>query len=155
MFKRVLIANRGEIAIRIARAAADLGISSLAVYAEDDAASRHVRAADAAAALPGTGARAYLDIDGLIAAAKAHGCDAVHPGYGFLSENAAFARACVAAGLTFVGPSPEALETFGDKAAARDLAARTGVPLLAGTGTLDLVGAKTFFARTGLRSSGL
>jgi acetyl/propionyl-CoA carboxylase alpha subunit len=148
-FKRVLIANRGEIAIRIARAAADLGISTLAVYAQDDAASRHVRAADAAAPLEGTGARAYLDIDGLLAAAKAHGCDAVHPGYGFLSENAAFARACAAAGLVFVGPSPEALETFGDKATARALAAKSGVPLLAGTGALDLAGAKTFFARTG------
>ncbi|MDQ0465182.1 acetyl/propionyl-CoA carboxylase alpha subunit [Caulobacter ginsengisoli] len=148
-FKRVLIANRGEIAIRIARAAADLGMSSLAVYAEDDADSRHVRAADAAVALEGTGARAYLDIDAMIDAAKAGGCDAVHPGYGFLSENAAFARACAAAGLTFVGPSPEALETFGDKAAARALAAKCGVPLLAGTGALDLAGAKTFFAKTG------
>jgi acetyl/propionyl-CoA carboxylase alpha subunit/acetyl-CoA carboxylase carboxyltransferase component len=148
-FKRVLIANRGEIAIRIARAAADLGMSSLAVFAEDDAASRHVRAADAAVGLEGMGAKAYLDIDALVDAARAGGCDAVHPGYGFLSENAAFARACAAAGLTFVGPSPEALETFGDKAAARALAAKNGVPLLAGTGALDLAGAKTFFAKTG------
>jgi acetyl/propionyl-CoA carboxylase alpha subunit/acetyl-CoA carboxylase carboxyltransferase component len=132
-FSSLLIANRGEIAIRIARAAAELGLRTTAVYARDDAASLHVKAADRAIALEGAGARAYLDIAGLIAAAHAAGCDAVHPGYGFLSESATFARACAAAGLVFVGPSPEALDIFGDKAKARALAQRNGVPVAAGT----------------------
>ena len=108
MPKRLLIANRGEIAIRIARTAADLGVGTVAVHAEDDAASLHVRAADEAVNLGRTGVPAYLDIEGMVAAAKAKGCDAVHPGYGFLSENAGFAEACEAAGLTFVGPGPTA-----------------------------------------------
>ncbi len=132
-FSSLLIANRGEIAVRIARAAAELGLASVAVHSADDGASLHVQAADRAVALPGTGAKAYLDIDALIAAAKSAGCDAVHPGYGFLSESAAFARACAAAGLVFVGPSPEALELFGDKAKARALAKNCGVPILDGT----------------------
>lgn len=148
-FKRVLIANRGEIAIRIARAAADLGIASVAIFAQDDAASLHVTSADEAVALKGSGPRAYLDIDGMIAAARAAKCDAVHPGYGFLSENAAFARACAAAKITFVGPSPEALETFGDKARARALATKAKVPVLAGTGPIDLAGARAFFKKNG------
>ena len=148
-FKRVLIANRGEIAIRIARAAAELGIVSVAIHARDDAASLHVRAADEAVALKGQGVKAYLDIDGVIAAAKAAKCDAIHPGYGFLSENAAFARACAAAKITFIGPSPDALELFGDKAKARALAAKAKVPVLAGTGPIDLAAAKTFFKKNG------
>jgi acetyl/propionyl-CoA carboxylase alpha subunit len=113
-FSSLLIANRGEIAIRIARAAGELGLATTAVFSRDDAASLHVKAADRAVALEGVGARAYLDAAALVAAAKAAGCDAVHPGYGFLSESPAFARACAAAGLTFVGPSPEALDLFGD-----------------------------------------
>ncbi len=148
-FKRILIANRGEIAIRIARAAADLGIASVAIYAEDDAAAPHVTAADEAAALKGSGPKAYLDIDGVVAAAKAAKCDAIHPGYGFLSENAAFARACAAAKIAFIGPSPDALETFGDKARARALAAKAKAPVLAGTGPIDLAGAKAFFKKNG------
>ncbi|WP_366501426.1 carboxyl transferase domain-containing protein [Phenylobacterium sp.] len=128
-----MIANRGEIAIRIARAAADLGLPAVAVYAQDDAASLHRQATEAAVALPASGARAYLDIDALTAAAKSEGCDAVHPGYGFLSESAAFARACAAAKLTFVGPAPESLDLFGDKAAARALAIREGVGVAPGT----------------------
>ncbi len=148
-FKRILIANRGEIAIRIARAAADLGIVSVAVYAEDDATSLHVTAADEAVALRGAGPKAYLDIDGVVAAAKAAGCDAVHPGYGFLSENAAFARACAKAKIAFIGPSPDALETFGDKAKARQIAAKAKTPVLAGTGPIDLAGARTFFKKNG------
>ena len=146
---RVLIANRGEIAVRIARAAAEAGIESVAIYATDDAGSPHVRAAYRAVALPGAGARAYLDIAAMIAAAKAEGCDALHPGYGFLSENPALARACAAAGIVFVGPSPEHLETFGDKAAARALAAERGLPLIPGTGAISLEGARAFQAEHG------
>ncbi|HYE46852.1 MAG TPA: carboxyl transferase domain-containing protein [Caulobacter sp.] len=148
-FKRLLIANRGEMAVRIARAAAGLGLTSVAIHSQDDARSLHVRSADEAMALEGTGAGAYLDIAGVVAAAKAAGVQAVHPGYGFLAENAAFARACADAGLVFVGPSPDALETFGDKAAARALAARLNVPLLAGTGAIDLAGARKFLAEHG------
>src|SRR5690606_21091489 len=129
----LLIANRGEIAIRIARAAAELGIRSVAVYAEDDDRSLHLRKADLAVPLKGRGAAAYLDAGQLVELARQHGCDALHPGYGFLSENAEFARQCEAAGIRFVGPSAEALELFGDKARARELAARCGLPLAAGS----------------------
>ena len=132
-FKSVLIANRGEIAIRIARAAGELGLATTVIYATDDARALHVKAGDHAIALPGSGARAYLDIEAVIAAAKAAGAEAIHPGYGFLSENAAFARACADAGLTFIGPAPDALEAFGDKARARALAAKKGVPVIEGT----------------------
>ncbi|NWG46498.1 MAG: ATP-grasp domain-containing protein [Alphaproteobacteria bacterium] len=132
-FSRVLIANRGEIAIRISAAAAELRLETLAVYAPDDARSRHVLLADRAVPLTGEGARAYLDIDQLIAVARAHGCDAVRPGYGFLSEDWRFADACGRAGLVFVGPGPETLALLGDKARARALAARVGVPVLEGT----------------------
>ena len=121
-FQKLLIANRGEIAIRIARAADEAGLATVAIYPADDALSLHVRAADAAHEIPGRGARAYLDIEAVIAAAKATGCDALHPGYGFLSENAALARRCAEEGITFVGPSPEALDLFGDKAKAKALA---------------------------------
>ncbi|MHB8530100.1 MAG: acetyl-CoA carboxylase family protein [Caulobacteraceae bacterium] len=146
-FKTLLIANRGEIAIRIARAAAELGIATTAVFAADDARSLHVTAADRAEALEGVGARAYLDIGSIIAVARRAGCEAIHPGYGFLSENAAFARACKEAGMVFVGPSPEALETFGDKAKARTLAAKKGVPVIGGTkGTASLAETAAFFA---------
>ncbi|WP_263146604.1 carboxyl transferase domain-containing protein [Pseudomonas sp. RIT-PI-AD] len=131
-FSALLIANRGEIAIRIARAAAEAGIRSVAVYAEDDAASLHLRHADRAVALDGRGVPAYLDGERLIAIALAEGCDALHPGYGFLAENAAFARRCGEAGLCFVGPSPDVLERLGDKARARELARSQGVPLLEG-----------------------
>ncbi len=132
-FSSVLIANRGEIAIRIARAAGELGLKTTVIHALDDARSLHVRAADQAIVLPGSGARAYLDMEAVINAARTAGADAVHPGYGFLSENAAFARACAEAGLTFIGPSPDALETFGDKAKARALAAKKGVRVIEGT----------------------
>ena len=103
------------------------------MHGADDALSLHVAKADRAVALPGSGAAAYLDGDAVIRAALAAGCDAVHPGYGFLSENAAFAESCAAAGLIFVGPSPEALKLFGDKATSRALAERCGVPVAAGT----------------------
>ncbi|MCA6243704.1 MAG: carbamoyl-phosphate synthase large subunit, partial [Phenylobacterium sp.] len=150
MPKRLLIANRGEIAIRIARTAADMGVGTVAVYAEDDAASLHVRVADEAVALGRTGVPAYLDIEGVIAAARSAGCDAIHPGYGFLSENADFARACEAAGLTFVGPRPESLRLFGDKAAARALAESCGIPLPSGISRpVSLAEAQAFLASLG------
>lgn len=126
---KLLIANRGEIAIRVARAAADLGLPSVAVYSADDANSLHLRAADQAVALPGSGAPAYLNAEAVIATARTTGCDAVHPGYGFLAERADFARQCAAAGLTFIGPEPAQLDLFGDKALARNAAAAAGVPV--------------------------
>jgi acetyl/propionyl-CoA carboxylase alpha subunit len=149
MIKKLLIANRGEIAIRVARAAAELGIATVAIHAEDDTASLHTRKADEARALKGKGPSAYLDMREIVAVAREAGCDAVHPGYGFLSENADFARACADAGLTFVGPSPETLALFGDKARARELAAQTNVPVLAGTGVVSLDEAKAFLAKHG------
>ncbi|MGY4329965.1 acetyl/propionyl-CoA carboxylase alpha subunit/acetyl-CoA carboxylase beta subunit [Bradyrhizobium sp. LB7.2] len=144
-FKKLLIANRGEIAIRIARAAADAGIATVAIHPADDALSLHVRVADEATEIPGRGARAYLDIEAVVKAAKSAGCDAVHPGYGFLSENAAFAKACADAGIAFVGPKAAALELFGDKVAARQLARRCGVPIIAGTSGPSSLGEITAF----------
>ncbi len=129
---KLLVANRGEVAIRIARACADLGIGTVAVYSKDDAQSLHTRIADHAEALSRSGARAYLDIDAIIEAAKRTGCDAIHPGYGFLAERADFARRCANEGLTFVGPQVRHLELFGDKAGARAAAVAAGVPVLRG-----------------------
>lgn len=149
-FNRLLIANRGEISIRIARAAGETGLATVAIYPAADALSLHVRAADAAHEIPGRGARAYLDIEAVVAAAKATGCDALHPGYGFLSENTLLARRCVEEGITFVGPSPEALDLFGDKAKAKALAKETGVPIIEGTsGATTLEQARDFFASLG------
>lgn len=149
-FRKLLIANRGEIAIRIARAAADAGLATVAIYPADDALSLHVRAADKACEIPGRGARAYLDIEGVISAAKSAGCDALHPGYGFLSENAVLARRCAEEGIVFVGPSPEALDLFGDKVAAKALAKRCNVPVIEGTvGPTTLEEAKAFFSSLG------
>ncbi|MES2927031.1 MAG: carboxyl transferase domain-containing protein [Pseudomonadota bacterium] len=148
MFTKVLVANRGEIALRTVRALHDLGIASVAVYADDDAASPHVHAASAAVALGATGPAAYLDGARLIAIAQAQGCDAVHPGYGFLSERADFARACAEAGLRFIGPTPAQLALFGDKAQARALAQQQGVPLMPGTqAAVTLQEAQAFFAQ--------
>ncbi len=130
---RVLIANRGEIAIRIARAADALGIESVAVYASIDARSMHTRLATMAVALPGDAVTAYLDAESIVAAAVASGCDCVHPGYGFLAEQAAFAERCGAAGLAFVGPTPATLALFGDKVAARRLARSLGIPVVEGS----------------------
>jgi acetyl/propionyl-CoA carboxylase alpha subunit len=148
--RKLLIANRGEIAIRIARAAGELGIATVAIYSDDDALSLHTRKADAAHALGRAGVGAYLDIDAIVAAATASGADAIHPGYGFLAENAALARRCAEAGLVFVGPSASALELFGDKVTARKLAERTGVPIVKGTsGTTTLDEAHRFLASLG------
>jgi acetyl/propionyl-CoA carboxylase alpha subunit/acetyl-CoA carboxylase carboxyltransferase component len=147
---KLLVANRGEIATRVFRAAAELGLPTVAVYPADDAASLHTRKADEAVQLPGRGVAAYLDGEAVLAAAKEVGATAIHPGYGFLSENAGFARACAAAGVTFVGPSPESLELFGDKHAARRLAAEQNVPTLAGTAApTSLEQAREFMADLG------
>ena len=144
---KLLIANRGEIAVRIARAAAELGIDTVAVYAKEDEHSLHRRVADAAVLIPGAGARAYLDVEEVLRAGAQAGCDAVHPGYGFLSENSAFAAACEEAGATFVGPTPAALTLFGDKTQARQLAVAEGVPVAAGVSEpVDVAAAKRFFA---------
>ena len=153
MFSRLLIANRGEIAIRVARSAADLNIASTMIYSEDDAASLHVRAGDAALPLSGAGPSAYLDGPQILRLALESGCEAIHPGYGFLSENSAFARLCNNAGVIFVGPSPEALALFGDKVQARALAKRIGAPVLpASIGAATLEEAERFFS--GLRDGG-
>lgn len=144
--RRLLVANRGEIAVRIMRTARDLGVASVAVYSMDDTASLHRYQGDVAVALSGSGASAYLDIDALLTAAAEHGCDAVHPGYGFLSESAEFARRCEDVGLTFVGPTPAQLALFGNKLRARAMARDAGVRVLPGTnGPTSLEEALTFF----------
>ena len=131
--RRLLVANRGEVALRVLRAAAELDIETVAVHAEDDGDSLVVRRADRAVPLRGAGAAAYLDAAQLVEVAAEQGCDAVHPGYGFLAEQAAFAQRCRDAGLVFVGPEPETLAVLGDKVAARALAARCGLAVLPGT----------------------
>ncbi|HXC37931.1 MAG TPA: biotin carboxylase N-terminal domain-containing protein, partial [Burkholderiales bacterium] len=147
MFKKILIANRGEIALRLVRAVRDLGAIGVAVYADDDAEAPHVLHADQAVALNATGPAAYLDIARIIAIARECGCDAVHPGYGFLSERADFAQACAENGVAFIGPTVEHLGLFGDKARARALAAQCGVPLMPGSaGAVTLEQAQAFFA---------
>ena len=151
---RLLIANRGEVAVRIARAAADLNIATVAVYPEDDAASLHTRLADQAVALEGRGVAAYLDGEQLLRVAREHGCDAVPPGYGFLSESPTFAALCEQAGIIFVGPSSETLSLLGDKARARELAQECEVPVVPGTnGVTSLEQARAFRAQLGEQST--
>ncbi|WP_328613721.1 acetyl/propionyl/methylcrotonyl-CoA carboxylase subunit alpha [Amycolatopsis sp. NBC_00355] len=131
---KILVANRGEIAVRVIRAAKDAGLASVAVYADPDRDAPHVRLADEAFALGGTtAAESYLSVDKLLDAAKHSGADSVHPGYGFLSENADFAQAVIDAGLTWIGPSPQAIRDLGDKVTARHIATRAGAPLVPGT----------------------
>ena len=150
MTMKLLVANRGEIAVRILRAAAELGIPSVAVYSEDDAQALHTRRADEAHALRGVGVAAYLDLEQLIAAARTRGCTAIHPGYGFLSEQALFARRCAEAGLTFIGPEAETLAIFGDKPRARALAEQCGVRVLPATASpVTLAEAHAFLASLG------
>jgi acetyl/propionyl-CoA carboxylase alpha subunit/acetyl-CoA carboxylase carboxyltransferase component len=144
---KLLIANRGEIAIRIARAAAELNIPTVAIHTADDARSLHVAKCTEARLLRGSGVAPYLDGEQIVEQALAAGCTLLHPGYGFLSENARFAEQCAAAGIVFIGPRPELLELFGDKVRARALAQRCGVPVTAGSdGAVDLSGAHAFFA---------
>ncbi|RFZ65517.1 Acetyl-/propionyl-coenzyme A carboxylase alpha chain [Mycobacterium marinum] len=143
----LLIANRGEIALRIIRTANELGIATVAVYAEDDAETPHVHAADEAIGLPGKGACAYLDRAAILAAAAKAGARLIHPGYGFLSENSEFVWACTAAGYTFVGPDADVLDLVGNKASARGVAPAAGVPVLAATeGPSSVEDVRAFFA---------
>ncbi|WP_437311749.1 acetyl-CoA carboxylase biotin carboxylase subunit [Sorangium sp. So ce388] len=137
MFQKILIANRGEIAMRVIRACRLLGIRTVAIHSEADAAALHVRFADEAVCVgPADASKSYLNIPQIIAAAEVTGADAIHPGYGFLSENAKFAELCKKCRLTFIGPTAEAMRTWGDKVSARAVAQRFGIPMLSGTGVL-------------------
>jgi acetyl-CoA carboxylase biotin carboxylase subunit len=149
MFKRILVANRGEIAVRIIRTCREMGIESVAVFSDADANALHIVLADYASNLPGsTAAETYLNIDLIIAKCKKFKVDALHPGYGFLSENAAFAQACADAGIKFIGPSPQAIRDLGNKVKAKELARRAGTPISPGTeGAVKDVAEAIEFAR--------
>ena len=148
MFKKILIANRGEIALRVICACREFGIRTVAVYSEADENSLHVRFADEDVCIgPPRSAESYLSVPAIISAAEITGADAIHPGYGFLSQNPEFAEACAAADVTFIGPTPGATRALGDKAAARALAEQAGVPVAPGTGALSDAGAVAAAAR--------
>ena len=134
LFKKILIANRGEIALRIIRAARELGIKTVAVYSEADPDSLHVKFADEAVCIgPPSSKQSYLNIPRLIAAAEVTNADAIHPGYGFLAENANFAEICASSGITFIGPRPDAIASMGDKALAKETMKKAGVPVVPGS----------------------
>ncbi|MGH7660536.1 MAG: biotin carboxylase N-terminal domain-containing protein, partial [Vulcanimicrobiaceae bacterium] len=136
MIRRVLIANRGEIAMRVIRACRSLGIETVAVYSEADSRSMHVSEADTAVCIgPAPARRSYLDMSSIVAAALGTHADAIHPGYGFLAENAEFAELCKTQGVIFIGPSAQSIREAGDKVAARESAARAGVPIVPGSGS--------------------
>ncbi|HLK37134.1 MAG TPA: acetyl-CoA carboxylase biotin carboxylase subunit [Polyangiaceae bacterium] len=138
MFKKILIANRGEIALRVLRACRELGIKTVAVHSEVDARALHVRFADEAVCIgPAAASKSYMNVPAIISAAEITAADAIHPGYGFLSENAEFARICAKCGITFIGPSPDAMRAWGDKVTARGNAAKFGLPLLPGSPILE------------------
>ena len=140
MFKRILIANRGEIAVRVFRACRELDIEPVAVYSQADREALHVQLAERAWCIgPARSADSYLNVEAILTVAKAAGCDAIHPGYGFLSENADFADACKAAGVVFIGPSGDVIRAMGNKAAARGLMQKAGVPVVPGCDVLSSV----------------
>ena len=143
-FSGILIANRGEIAIRISRAASALGIRSVGIYSSDDKTNLHVAMTDEAIELQGFGPKAYLDLEQIVEAAKKSGCDAIHPGYGFLSEQSELAKRCEDEGITFIGPRPEHLELFGNKGDARVAAKSARVPTLRGTDKSSALGGTEF-----------
>jgi acetyl/propionyl-CoA carboxylase alpha subunit len=138
-FKKILIANRGEISVRVAKTAKEMGIATLAIYTASEKGSLHCEYADEAVALKTDAMAGYLDMDNILEIARQHGCDAIHPGYGFLSENARFAKACSDAGVTFIGPLPETIEQMGDKVAARALMEAAKVPVIPGANEIDSV----------------
>ena len=134
MFSKVLVANRGEIALRIIRACREMGVRTVAVYSVPDASSPHVHLADEAVCIGNApSSQSYLNIPAIISAAEITDVDAIHPGYGFLSENAHFAEICQSCQITFIGPSPQAIRSMGDKMAARETARKAGVPIIPGT----------------------
>ena len=150
MFKKILIANRGEIALRIQRACRELGIKSVMVYSEADRDAKYVKLADEAVCIgPASSKESYLKIDRIIAAAEITGADAIHPGYGFLAENAEFSETCTASGITFIGPTAHQIRVMGDKASARAAMAACGVPIVPGTpGPVDDVDEALAFAES-------
>ena len=152
MFRRILIANRGEIAVRIIRACKEMGIETVAVYSTADSSSLHVHLADMAVCIgPAASAQSYLNVQNILSAAARLGCDAIHPGYGFLSENSEFARLVEQCGMVFIGPDADVIDRMGDKAAARELMQKAGVPVVPGSDGLvpDAAAAREIADRIG------